>query len=239
MRILTITLNIPLHPGLIPNFRSCIIELVGREHQLFHNHDGEHHYHYGYPLVQYAVRRGYACLIGLGAGADALQQILLPRLSGSLEIAGQTHHLTLNDLHMDDQQHAWKVLDNPRQYGLFGWLALNADNYKKWKSTTLTEARKEILNQALTGHLRVAAEAAGITEKETVIGQVLQIDNQKRVHFHHTQMVRFHVMITSSLLLPTGPGIGRSAAFGFGELMPVQKYQRVIQRLPKTSALES
>lgn len=231
MRILTLSLNIPLHAGDIPAFRGSIAELVGKENEIFHNHDNadesSDHHHWGYPLVQYTVRRGRATLIGLGDGADALQQVLVPKLLGELQFAGRTYHL--NGWHMKEFRPDWRILDEPQQYGLYGWLALNQDNFKDWKANTLPEARKAILERALTGHLRVLAKAAMIEDLDQVIGQVERIDNQKRASFHGTQLVRFHVLISSTLALPFGINIGRAAAFGFGELMPVHVYQRTLQ----------
>jgi len=240
MRILTLTLNIPLHPGEIPAFRGCIAELVGRKQELFHNHDnatnGQQHYHWGYPLVQYAVRRGKATIIGIGPGADALQQVLLPKLPGQLEIAGRTHWLT--DVQMKGHGHQWLLLEEPQQYGLYGWLALNHDNYRDWKATTLPEARRMVLERALTVHLRVIAKAAEVAELEQVLGNIIQVDNQKRVQCLGTQFVRFHALISSTLTLPYGIGIGRAAAFGFGEILPVPIYQRIMKHQSRPTALE-
>jgi len=231
MRILTLSLNIPLHPGDIPAFRGAIIELVGQEHEIFHNHDNansdEGYFHYGYPLIQYTVRRGRATLVGVGDGADALQQVLVPKLLGEFQFAERTHHL--NGWHMKEFRPDWRILDEPQQFGLYGWLALNQDNFKDWKANALPEARKTILDRALTGHLRVLAKAAKIEALDQVIGHVERIDNQKRAAFHGTQFVRFHTLISSTLALPYGINIGRAAAFGFGELMPVQVYQRILQ----------
>lgn len=240
MRILTLSLSIPLHAGDIPAFRGCIIDIVGQEQELFHNHDNTledtDHYHWGYPLVQYQARRGQATLVGIDAGADALQQVLIPKLPGQLQIAGRTHWLT--GLQMNEHHHHWQLLDEPQQYGLYGWLALNKANYEDWKSNTLPEARQSILERALTGHLRVLAKAVGIQELNQVVGRVVQVDNQKRAAFHGTQLVRFHALVASTLSLPHGIHIGRAAAFGFGEILPVSVYQRIINYQHRTNLAE-
>jgi len=240
-RILTLTLDLQLHAGEIPAFRGSIIELVGAEYDIFHNHDNSSentdHFHYGYPLVQYSVKRRKATLVGLDAGADALQQVLIPKLMGQLQFAGRTHWF--NGLQLQEQRHAWQLLEEPQQFGLYGWLALNQENYKDWKAYALPETRIPILERALTGHLRVLAKAVGIGELEQVFGKVVQVDNQKRAAFHGTQMVRFHALIESSLALPFGLCIGRAAAFGFGEVQPVAVYQRMMSLQPKTKLVES
>lgn len=239
MRIDILTLNILLHPGDIPAFRGCIAEIVGRDQELFHNHDNalnaKRHYHWDYPLIQYAVRRQKATIMGIGKGAEVLRKVLVPKLPDQLQFAGRTHSLL--DWQMKGQEYQYRILDTPQQYGLYGWLALNHSNYRDWKSTTLAEARRIVLERALTGHLRVLAKTLGVQELDQVIGYVLQVDNQKRVQFLGTQFVRFHALISSTLVLPTGIGIGRSAAFGFGEVQPIHVYQNIIKHQSGTIAL--
>ena len=236
MRILTLTLPFSLHPGEIPAFRGSIAELVGLEHEVFHNHDNAHknyrHHHWDYPLIQYAVRRGKATLIGIGEGADAIQQLMLPKLSGQLQFAKRTHEIT--GFHMHAHEHNWQLLDAPQQYGLYGWLALNQSNYKDWKKSSLAEARHHVLERALTGHLRVLANTVGVKDLPKVIGNILEVNNQKRVHCLGTQFVRFHVLMESTLALPHSIGLGRSAAFGFGEVLPVKIYQQFTRQQSKS-----
>lgn len=240
MRILTLTLDLPLHPGDISAFRSCIAEIAGPEHEIFHNHDnaieGAGHHHWGYPLVQYAVRRGQAAIIGLGAGADAIQQLLIPRMPGQLKFAGRTHWLT--GLQMKEQRHRWELLETPQEYGLLGWIALNPGNYAEWKASEEPGSRKAVLERALTGQLRSAAKTAGIAELGPISGEVLRVDNQKRVQWHGTYLVRFHALVRSTLALPAGIGIGRLVAFGYGEAVPAAVYQRIVSRFPKPAGLE-
>jgi len=241
MRILTLTLDLPLHPGDISAFRSCIADIAGREHEIFHNHDNaiEHsgHHHWGYPLVQYAVRRGQAAIIGLGEGADAIQQLLIPKLPGQLQFAGRCHWLA--GLRLDEQRHRWELLETPQEYGLLGWVALNHDNYVEWKAAEEAGKRKAVLERALTGQLKVAAKAAGLENLSPVKGELLRVDNQKRVAWHGTYLIRFHALISSTLALPIGIGIGRSAAFGYGEVLPAMVYQRMMSRAPKAVATKS
>lgn len=230
MRILTLSLDLPLHPGDIPAFRSCIAGLAGREHEIFHNHDagtGENdRYHWGYPRVQYVVRRGRATLIGLDAGAEAIRRILLPQLPYSLHFAGRAHKL--GGYQMQEKIHEVVPLERPRQYGLFGWIALNRSNYTAWKIASEEAERLQILSRALTGHLRAFAQTVGGLDLQQISGEVLSVGNQKRIAWHSVPLIRFHVHFQTNLKLPTGIGIGRSAAFGFGEALPLAAYKKIV-----------
>jgi hypothetical protein len=77
------------------------------------------------------------------------------------------------------------------------------------------------------------ADALGLADmKPFISAQIQAVTNQKRVQWHGVQLVRFDVRFASRLLLPPGIGIGRCAAFGFGELRavtsPVSRRRRMV-----------
>lgn len=240
MNILNLTFNIPLHPGEIPAFRSCIVDIVGKEYEVFHNHDNSgsdtSYLHWGYPLVQYSVRKGLATIIAIEEGAEIIQKVLLPKISSELNFAGKVRPIL--GLRINGGIHNWKILDHHQQYGLMGWLALNKTNYLEWKTSQTQKSRGEILNRCITGHLRVIGKVLGVEDLNQITGNVLQVDNQKRISWHGTQLVRFNAMIESNLPLPIGINIGRAAAFGFGEVMPVSVYKKITSLRPQPALVE-
>lgn len=239
LKIVQLQLNLPLHPGNIPGFRAAIAELVGLEHELFHGHnnaeEASYQHHRAYPLIQYASRRGRATLIGLGEGADALRQQLLPHLPSALHFVGQSHPIL--GMNMQERSVELQVLEQPQTFGLYGWLALNAENYAEWKAKPTDDERVTLLNRALSGHLRALAERFEVSDYKSIQGTVLRIDNQKRVRWHGTELVRFHVLAQSNLAIPYGAGLGRAAAFGFGELMSETYYERSLRLQQEGGAL--
>jgi hypothetical protein len=236
MQITTLSLDLPLHPGDLPAFRACIADLVGPEQHLFHNHRPDREdtdRDWAYPRIQYAVRRGRAAIIGMDAGAEALSRYLLPKLDGSLHFAGREHPLT--SWRLQRMEYDLQLLSEPQPFALRGWLALNAEAYGDWKAADASpEARRIILGRALTGHLRCLAETAGLPDFKAVEAQILQVDGQKRVHWHGVQLVRFDVVAQANLLPPPGIGIGRAAAFGFGEV-----YRETPSRKQRVAELRS
>lgn len=220
MQIFTLTFDLELHPGNLRAFRSAIVECIGKEHELFHNHDQSSpnvaYQHWGYPLIQYSVRRGKATITGLEEGRNALLKQLLPKLPSELTFLGETH--TISDYRLSIQEHEWILLSKPQNYGLFGWIALNNSNYQEWKQAGNELQRQIILSQALTGHLRAVGKAVGMSDLNNIHGKVLEVFNRKRAFFHNNPFIRFHAAIQSNLKLPKGIGLGRAAAFGFGEI---------------------
>lgn len=240
MRITTLTLKLPIHPGDLPGLRACIADLVGFEHELFHNHDNSlpdsEHLHWGYPLVQYSVRRGYATITGLAAGAKAIESLLLPKLPESLTFGGQSWPVGEYQLHTHQVALEWS--EEPLHYGISGWVGLNAENYQAWKADPDEDARKLVLSRAFTGHLRALGHGLGLPDFARAIGEVTKVDNQKRIAWHGTQLVRFDIQVATNLSLPLGVGLGRSVAFGFGEIMSPSYYQQYL-RVRKSRNLQS
>ena len=227
MHLTTLTLDLRLHPGDLPGFRACIAELAGFEHTGFHNHRPDRadtDRDWAYPLIQYAVRRGKATVIGLDAGASAIRKQLIPNLEETLAFAGKTHAVPAFGFR--DVVFAPEILMQEQPFALSGWLALHADNYGRWKAAATDRERLDLLSRALTGHLRCFAEALGVPDHKAIVGRVLRVDRQKKIRWHGVDLVRFDVLAAANLLLPTGIGLGRAAAFGFGEVCDAAHYER-------------
>lgn len=220
MLITTISLDIPLHPGHLPAFRACIAELDELVHPELHNHRPDREdtdRNWGYPLFQYAVRRGKATIIAIGEASDAIAAQLWPKLKGTLHFAGQEHLLSRK--YLSSTEFELQLLPVPRHFALRGWLALNAEGYSAWKADQQSEdARRAVLSRALTGHLRSMSETLGLPEYKSVEARVLQVDGQKKIKWHGVDLIRFDVQAEANILPPPGIGIGRAAAFGFGEV---------------------
>lgn len=226
MKIFEISLDMPLHPGDISGFRAAIVELVGREHDLFHNHDASgdaRHTHWRYPLIQYQVRRGRATLLALSEGVEQVKQKLLPALPEVMSFAGRQHPVNGYCVRMRD--YSWSLHDRGLAYGLVRWLGLNAENYSTWKKMKDPERQKMLLGRALTGHLRAFAEVAQVPFKDELTAKVLEVHGLKRVKWHGTDFIGFNLSFESNLALPLHVGLGRCVAFGFGEILSASAYE--------------
>lgn len=230
MQILTLKLDMPLHPGDISGFRAAIVELVGREHEVFHNHDNSQqkdHFHRGYPRIQYKVRGGKATIVAMAEGADLIKQYLLPKLPEQLTFAKKQHSIKGYEVH--NQSYEWRVQSDPVQYGIVHWLALNVANYEAWKKAQDEGIQRHILNRAITGHLRSFARAIAFPYEEIITGEVLEVHRTKKMSWHGQAFVGFNAIISTNLILPRHIGLGRLTAFGFGETQPLHIYQKLLK----------
>src|SRR5690606_7542501 len=103
-----------------------------------------------YPLIQYKIRHKKAAILGLGAGAQALQ--LWMSLAGD----GLNYQGTDVSLSLKDHRHGYwtpDVADKISYYRLNKWLPLNAQNFRKWQKMSKLSDRVELLEKLIWGHL--------------------------------------------------------------------------------------
>ena len=100
IRILKVSFELPIYRSEIPQFRGAIIEKVGREHILFHNHINHDpkQFRYRYPLIQYKCygKEGHAGLLCLNKGVEDIHQ-LFGQESWDIRFRDETHSLQVRD----------------------------------------------------------------------------------------------------------------------------------------------
>lgn len=247
MQTLTLTFPFRLPPYELPALRGAINELVDPKGELtdpiatcFHNHQSRKnpYFVWEYPKIRYSLYRGKATVTGIGPGVMAIMQYLMPRLLETRElwINGQPYNTTgFRTAHGEVEL---VLQDEPRRFGLHRWVALNNVNYRQWKKLEgKPEARQMLLQRALTGHLRAMAESlAPEIDREAIEAKVISVDQQKRINGYKTQLVGFNVVAETRLVPPVGLGVGRSVAFGFGEVVPASVYYRLLEVRDKKPA---
>lgn len=220
MKIYNLQLDMPLHPRNLSGFRAAIVELLGREYEMLHNHDNSEkkaHYHWSYPLLQYKVIRGKAAIVAIGEQAKQLCIMLMQQMPDQLFFAKQVH--PIKAYFFKHQNYEWSLQAIPESYYIKHWLALNKTNYTNWKKSPDHNEQNHILSNALTGHIRAFARSIQLDFEAQIEGKVLQVNNYKAMQWHGQTFVGFNALIQSNLSLPLGIGLGRCVAFGFGEIL--------------------
>jgi hypothetical protein len=240
MQITTLTFPFRLHPSLIPNFRAAVVEQIGLGHQLFHGHDnsepGVTKYSHAYPLIRFTLHKGRAQLVGMGAGGDAIIRHLLPAIPDTFVIA-ETPYDTVG-WRLSTQEWNPEVLQEYQTFGLFRWIALNAENYAAWTAHKDREAAQRlVLDRCHTGHLRALAEATGIDQpqRSRIVARVLRQDKVKKITWHGNAFVAFNVVAEANFLPRYGWGLGRCLSFGFGEVCSERAYAHLTVGKKKTT----
>lgn len=220
---LSLQFDLPLWHRDIPRFRGALAALVKRQDDLFHNHDNdaerERAYKHRYPLIQYRVQEGYAAVIGFNAGAEALEKL---RLSGRFaEFKMNGEHIPLHVLARDsDRNLPLAVLPEGEsmRYRLLHYIPFGAEKYHAYKALPTLMEKLPMLQNLVRNHIVAFAYGVGWTlpAEPLLRVEVEDIDKVTRVLAVGTPMMAFDLHFRVNALLPSGIGIGRKTAFGFG-----------------------
>lgn len=219
IRTLSLTFNLPLYPRQLPHWRGAFIEMGGWENDHFHNHDGDEGYHYRYPLIHYRLHKGKAGVVAFNEGVEALQKVLATS-DWHINWQGERQALQIQDLNM--REWSLHLLDRPKSYKLFKWIALNNENYQKWRDCQNLAERATLLQNILASQILAFCSSMDYRVPERLEVQLTHIQLMEKVRCYKQEMVAFNVEFETNLDLPVGIGLGRAVSLGFGWTKPVQ-----------------
>lgn len=226
IRTLNLSFNHEIYARQIPNWRGAFIEMAGLGNDLFHNHKGEEYVHYRYPLIQYRMHKGKACIFAINEGVDAIQQALS---ENEWEIRWEDQHKSLSVEDMRMNEHYLRMLSKPKQYKLFKWIALNEGNYTKWLKAKNMIERIQLLQSVLYGHIMQFCKGMQFELPEELQVDIQNIQMMEQVKCHGVKLLAFNIAYDCNLLMPAGIALGKSVSHGFGWQMP--------RRVPKKGQL--
>lgn len=201
--------------GLIPAFRGAVIETVGRENTMYHNHLGDDMLLYSYPLVQYKTVNGHPCVYFVNTSLEATLP-LISKSGLSINLAGREYRLEIEELHTLNFD--LEVTPAFYRYELRNWLPLNDVNLRKFNSTPEVEAKVALLDKLLTGNMLSMAKGLGWHINEQIHNRIMEVKTQKELRFKNRPFVAFDLVFESNVKLPQYMGLGKSASHGYGTL---------------------
>lgn len=188
------------------------VSLRGYVSHLFTNIPEFHHHSeksYHYPLVQYKVVDHHPTVVGLNEYAP----IVYEKISQLEHLVTADEKLRISNIQMKSVVHKIAVGTYHYQF-ISPWLALNQDNYSKWKESDRT-TRNKILNKILLGNILSMLKGLGIFVDYQVIVQLLRFKTKKSVA-HDNTFVGISADFSCNLDLPQFLGLGKSVSKGFG-----------------------
>ena len=226
-----------IFPHEIEDFKNTLHKVVmDRERQfrnagfpldIFHNHDEEERTINRYPLVQVHSRGDNTngngknvMIVGLGKGAafiDILEQVR----PDTIFIKGRSGKLSfIPSIEKSKISFALSKTDL-KEYYLFEWLALNKDNFHRYKDELNFKARVELLESILQKNILGMMTGAGLEPKKpptVVITEITQITHDAK-KLHGNTYFSFNLAFATNVALPGNIGIGLNSSFGFGKIV--------------------
>jgi Cas6b C-terminal domain/Cas6b N-terminal domain len=185
---------------------------------LLHNHLEGGELRYAYPLVQYKVINDTPMLVGMGEGATLLTELFLE--IKELNIDGKIYPVYSKDIAADNAQIG--ISDKLHTYRFENlWMALNQENYAKFKRYNDAE-KQDQLNSIATRNILSFFKGFGLhlSQENRILmdAQVSEYDTQ----FKNTMMSAFKGKLVTNAILPNFIGLGKSVSRGFGVLRKIK-----------------
>lgn len=189
--------------------RGCIANKFP-DYPILHHHVGRG-YLYTYPRVQYKILDGTPIIVGIEEGADVLKEIsddLQELRLGKSRYVVESIQMNLFNADFGECR------ENYHYKFLTPWLALNPDNYKKFKETVDWRKKKEFLNNILVGN--VLSMCKGLNH---VVGRKLYVHSHlddETVEYKAIKHIGFTGKFKINFKIPDLIGLGMGVSQGFG-----------------------
>jgi hypothetical protein len=220
IRILSIIFDTELKPYEVPALRGAIVEKVGKENLVFHNHLNDHAFLYRYPLIQYKQISGKPAIICIEFGVDEIHKFFEKR-DWSIQIGGRWLDMKIYRLQMN--QFTMQVWENFFNYNIRNWIALSQENYLKYTQFENDKEQKDFLERTLIGN--IISFAKGIewdVDKQIQLKITLPI-NTRTVTLKEKKLLGFNLDFKTNVFLPNNIGLGKSVSLGFGNIKQIRK----------------
>jgi Cas6b C-terminal domain/Cas6b N-terminal domain len=216
-----VTISFPeirLHPRDAHKLRGYFGNLFKAFSPLLHNHLEGGELRYAYPLVQYKVIHDVPTLLGLGEGAALMVQLFLE--IKELDIDGKIYPIYAKDIAADnavigigDKLHTYRFENL--------WMALNQENYARFKRYTADEKQEQLDSIAIRNILSFFKGFGLHLSQDNRILMDAQV-SEYETNFKNTKMSVFNGKLVTNALLPNFIGIGKSVSRGFGVLRKIK-----------------
>lgn len=217
VRILSVSFDTEIAPQETLAFRGAVIEKVGLQQELFHNHnnapDARVAYHYRYPLVQYKRQGRRPSIVFIDEGVGQAQHFFM-QSDWSFDFAGRRYQAAVSNLNM--RTYPLGVTATPHYYTLRRWAGLNQDNYEQFSRLESLAERARFLERILAGHILGFAKGVGHRFQRRFDVSIMEILNRQFLIIEGVKMLTFGLRFKANVLLPPSIGLGRGVSQGLG-----------------------
>lgn len=197
----------------IPKLRASIIEKTKRESNLFHNHIDDNKYIYRYPLIQYKIQNKKPCLICLKEATEDIHYLLKER-DFNFNINGKKYNFEIDDVRL--RYVNIQTWDKEFRYNIHNYIALNQENYERYKQIDSLAEKIIFLEEKLYNHIKTFAKEMDAYMPVDLSAKILEIKNEKYIEYKGVFHLTFSLNFKSNLYIPNYVGIGKGTSIGFG-----------------------
>lgn len=220
MKIRCYQLTIKTDKSLVNIHAVSLRGYIGRQYPqlaLLHNHSSNNSLIYTFPRVLYRIINGYPTIIGIDEGVDTVKQV-----SHSLtQLSVEGNVCTIEEKKDFEKEVDFGVIKTHLHYSFFTpWLALNEENYERYKKLQTRQERKKLLEKILVGNIISMSKSLGYTVPEPIKANIINF-KQIRTSLKGTPMIGFLGTFKVNFEIPNYWGIGKSVSRGFGTVKKI------------------
>lgn len=212
IRFLDISFENEIKPYELKLLRGAVVAMAGREHILFHNHQGDKLV-YSYPLIQYKTIYKKPHLLCIDQGVDEVHHFF-ENMQEGIFLGERAYELKVGNINLN--QFTMQVWDKAFHYRLYNWLPLNQKNYDLYHSLDDEQKQKNLLQKTLTGNILSMGKGIGWEIDKHITTQITDIEDVRLVRVKNIKREAFSIKFKSNVFLPNHIGLGKNASLGFG-----------------------
>jgi len=220
LRTLLIRFEQELPAWKTPAFRGAVIEKVGRDGILFHQHAGDQEYVYRYPLIQYKSIQHKPAILCLGDGVDEIHK-LFEKKSWVIYVNDEKYELVVEKLNLGNI--TINVWNNSYTYTLSRWLALNEKNYEVYKTLQSELDQLAMLEKILVGNILSFAKGIDWHVDREIKVRIHELKGVKKLTYKDAQLMGFNLVFSTNVYLPEYIGLGKGVSHGFGVVRKIRE----------------
>lgn len=215
LRLLHVVFDTTIEAHEIPAFRGAIVEKVGREHVVFHNHLSNTEFVNKYPLVQYKRVGKKPSLFCLEQGVDEIYRFFVNK-EWNMMMAGRELNMKISSLNLKD--YSLRVTPDIMKFRISNWLALNSENYAEFDKLSSLSDKIDKLETILTGNILSFAKGIDWIIDEKINLKLSQLSAPKILKYKGVGLTGFDAEFSVNMFLPNYLGLGKGVSHGFGTI---------------------
>ncbi len=213
IRLLHVVFNTEIEAHEIAAFRGAIVEKVGPEHILFHNHLSNNEFVQSYPLIQYKRVGRKPSIMCFEQGVDEMYRFFVNK-DWNMIMAGRELNLSVSSLNL--KEYTLRITKDILKYRISNWLALNKENYAEFDKITALSDRVAKLESILTGNILSFAKGIDWQIEDKINLKLANISQPKILSYKGVGLTGFDAEFTANIFLPNYLGLGKGVSHGFG-----------------------
>jgi len=212
IRVLTVIFDATISGKEVVAFRGAIINKVGKNNILFHNHlNGA--YLYQYPLIQYKQIDKHPAIICIEKGVDEIHHFF-QKNDWTISLNGRDIEMKILNLHLN--KFNLNVYNTKFNYKIYHWIPLNQQNYREYKKIVCYKNKIEFLENILKANILSFAKTIEWTIDKTIELNITNISKEYSIEFKNNKLLSFDLSFISNTFIPNYIGLGKNPSLGFG-----------------------